>query len=548
MAEERVQRKLAAILAADVVGYSRLMGNEESATLLSLKRFLKELIEPTVSSYRGRIVKLMGDGILVEFSSVVDAVECAVSIQQGAVKLNADLPDDRHLRFRVGINLGDVIIDGDDLYGDGVNVAARLEGLAEAGGICISGPAYDQVRDKLDIHFSDLGEQQLKNINRPVQIYGVDLDFGDPSDSSTVPKVKSSPTLSSKPSIAVLPFANLSGDPEQEYFSDGVSEDIITLLSAWRVFPVVARQSSFAYKGQSQDVRTIATDLGARYLIQGSIRKGGQRIRVSAQLIDADNGHHLWADKYDGTVDDVFEIQDEITRQIVSVVEPEIEKAEIIRGAAKRTANLGAWDYYLRGRELLQKTTEPENLKARIMFEKAIEIDPDYSDAWAGISHVHQRDILLEVTKNRQQSEQFAIDAAQKAVALDQSSSLAHYALGSAYIWANQHQLSVVETRIAVELNPSNSHAWLALGNRLDIVGEAEEGISLLEKSLKLHPKDAHGHVYFGQLARAYIVSGSYERALNCLNRSILRRPDYAHTYHLLAICLGHLGRIDEAR
>lgn len=351
-----------------------------------------------------------------------------------------------------------------------------------------------------------------------------------------------------RPAIAVLPFANLSGDPKQEYFSDGLSEDIIILLSAWRSFPVVARNSSFAYKGRLLNIRQIAQELSVRYVIEGSVRKSGDRIRVAAQLVGADTGHHIWADRFDGALDDIFEIQDEITRRIVSSVEPQMERAERNRAAMKRAANLSAWDYYLRGRELLHRVTPQDNAEARAMFEKAIALDPDYSDAHAGLSYTYQRDILLEVVEDRAAWEQKALDAARRAVVLDDASSVAHHALSGAYIWRNEHAAAIAETRIAAELNPSNAHARLALGNRLDIIGEADEGIPLLEKALQLHPRDPHSHIYFAQLARAYINARDYQKALGCLQESIRRNPDHPHSWHVMAICLGHLGRVDEAR
>jgi adenylate cyclase len=541
MAEERVQRRLAAILAADMVGYSRLMEADESGTIARQKLHRQELIDPKFAEHQGRIVKTTGDGLLVEFASAVDAVQCAVEVQKAMEKREADVPEDRRIRYRVGINLGDVVIDGDDILGDGVNVAARLEGLSEPGGVCVSGTVHEHVGGKIDFGFENLGEQQLKNIAKPVQAYRVAFER---SRSVT----NTDTFLFKKPAIAVLPFDNLSGDPEQEYFSDGLSEDIITLLSAWRSFPVIARNSTFAFKGRSRDVRQIGKELSARYVLEGSVRKAGKKVRVTAQLIDAETGHHLWAEKFDGALDDIFEIQDEITWRIVSSVEPQIEAAERHKAETKRASNLSAWDYYLRGRDLAYRTTPTDNTEARAMYEKAIELDPSYADAYAGLSYTYQRDIFLEIAKDRAASEQKALEAAQRAVALDNSSSVAHLALSGAYIWLNQHELAIAETRTAAELNPSNTHARLALGNRLDIVGASDEGIPLLEKALQLNPRDVSSHIYFGQLARAYINARHYDKALDCLREAVRRKPNHPHTYHLLAICLGHLGRIEDAQ
>lgn len=345
----------------------------------------------------------------------------------------------------------------------------------------------------------------------------------------------------------MLPFDNLSGDADQDYFSDGLSEDIITLLSAWRCFPVIARNSSFAFKKRSRDIRAIARELAARYVIEGSVRKFGNRVRVTAQLIDAESGHHIWAKKFDCALQDIFDVQDEITQEIVGSVEPEMERAELRKATTARAASLSAWDLFLQGRELLHRLTPDENARARALFERATELDPYYSDAFAGLSLTYQRDILFDVAEDRAAWETKALASARRAVALDNESAYAHYALGSAHIWANQHAASIAETRMAVQLNPSNTVAWLALANRLDIVGD-KEGMPLLEKTLQRNPRDPHNHIYYGQLGRAYINARDYEKALACLREAVRLNPDYANTYHVLAICLGHLGRIDEAR
>jgi adenylate cyclase len=545
-----MQRRLAAILAADVAGYSRLMGTDEEGTLAQLKACRKAVFDPKIAEHRGRIVKTTGDGMLVEFASAVDAARCAMEVQLGMVEQNATVPPAQRIEFRVGIHVGDIIVDDSDIFGDGVNIAARLEGIAEAGGVCISDDAQRQIRGKVDTAFEDMGPQSLKNITEPMRAWRLRMNA---SGSVAAPieylvENKQALALRDKPSIAVLPFENMCGDPEQEYFSDGLSEDIITLLSAWRSFPVIARNSSFAFKRQSRDIRMIARELSARYIIEGSVRKSGNRVRVTAQLIDADSGHHLWAKKFDDAIDDVFVLQDEITRQIVSSVEPEMEKAELRKSETKRSSSLDAWDYFLRGRAFLYQLTPDDVIQARVMFERAIELDPQYSDAWAGLSWTYQREILFEVVENRRAWEEQALKAARRAVALDEGSSFAHLALSGAFMWSNQHEQAIAETRMAVELNPSNVPAWLALGNRLDIVGQHEEGIALVEKSLRLNAHDPHNHIYYAQLGRAYINARKCEIALRYLRESIRLKPDYANTYHVLAICLGHLGRVDEAR
>jgi adenylate cyclase len=544
MVDQRARRRLAAILAADIVGYSRLMEADEAGTLAALKSQRKDVLTPLVAKHRGRVFKVAGDGVLVEFASAVSAVQCAVDLQQAMSVANRDVEDDRRIVLRIGLNLGDVMVEGGDLYGDGVNIAARLESIAEPGGICLSAMVHQNVKSKVKVGFEDLGEQKLRNIAEPVRAFRVDL----PTSSSPASGVPQAPPPSNKPSIAVLPFANLSHDSEQDYFADGLTEDIITLLSAWRSFPIVARNSSFAFKQQSRDVRLIARELSARYVLEGSVRRSAQQVRVTAQLTDAELGHHIWARKFEGALDEIFALQDEITLQIVTSVEPELEKAELRKIQTKRPASMGAWDFHLRGREHLHAMTPIANQQARVMFEHAIELDPKYADAVAGLSIAYQRDLLFEAADDRLAWEEKALDLARRAVALDSESAVAHYALSGAFIWSNQHAHSIAEAQVAVELNPSDTAAWLALGNRLDIVGKSEEGISILERTLQRNPRDPHNHTYYGQLARAYINARDYEKALGLLNEAVRLRPDFPNTHHLLAICLGHLDKTEEAR
>ncbi len=365
MAEPRAERRLAAILAADVAGYSRLMGADEEGTLAALKAHRRELVDPTIAEHRGRIVKTTGDGLLAEFASVVDAVRCAVAIQEGMAERDAAVPEDRRIAFRIGVNLGDIIIDEDDIYGDGVNVAARLEGLAEPGGICIGRAARDQVRDRLDLDLEDIGEQAVKNIARPVRVFRVKL----PAPEAEAPAALALPD---KPSIAVLAFANMSGDPEQEYFADGIAEDIITALSRFRWFFVIARNSSFTYKGQAVDVKQVARELGVQYVLEGSVRKAGNRVRITAQLIDALTGRHVWAERYDRDLTDIFAVQDEITETIAGAVAPSFVSAEARRAERKRPEDLDAWDLALKGNWHLAQSGR-ENVAAAVsLFEAAI--------------------------------------------------------------------------------------------------------------------------------------------------------------------------------
>jgi adenylate cyclase len=364
-----VSRKLAAILAADIAGYSRLMGADEEGTLERLKAHRRELIDPKIAEHHGRIVKTTGDGMLVEFASVVDAVRCAVEVQECMVERNADLASDQRITFRVGINLGDIIIDGDDIHGDGVNIAARLEAMAEPGMVCLSAAAWEQVRGKVPFGADDLGEHQLRNIERPVRVFRIT------SGASAMATRKPLP-LPDKPSVAVLPFANLSGDPEQEYFADGMVEDIITALSRYRWLFVIARNSSFTYKGRAVDLKQVARELGVRYVLEGSVRKAASRVRIAGQLIDGSTGAHLWADRFEGALEDIFDLQDRVTASVVGAIAPRLEQAEIERAKRKPTENLDAYDYFLRGTASLHLFTRDSLLEARSLYQRATELDP----------------------------------------------------------------------------------------------------------------------------------------------------------------------------
>src|SRR5579864_3950530 len=380
MASDPVKRKLAAILAADIAGYSRLMGADEEGTLTRLKAYRGELIDPKNKQHRGRIVKTTGDGILMEFPSVVDAVRCAIEVQQGMLERNAQVPEDKRIEFRVGINLGDVMVEGRDLYGDGVNIAARLEALADPGGICISETVLNHARDKVAFEVEDAGEQSLKNIARPVHVYRIIVS---PSRSQAAPRSQDRKlALPDKPSIAVLPFQNMSGDPEQEYFADGIVEEIITALTRFRQLFVIARNSSFAYKGKSPDIRQVGRELGVRYVLEGSVRKAANRLRITGQLIDAATGTHLWADRFEGGLEEVFELQDQVTANVVGAIAPTVQQAEIERAKRKATGSLDAYDYYLRGIANVHLSGKEANAEALRLFYKATELDPDFATAY----------------------------------------------------------------------------------------------------------------------------------------------------------------------
>ncbi len=543
MDPERLPRKLAAILHADVAGYSRLTGRDEDLTHLTLREHLDRLAA-VAHGHGGQVVHYAGDAVLVRFAAAVDAVVCAEAVQRELAASNAALPEARRVRFRIGVNLGDVIEDRGDIYGDGVNVAARLESLAEPGGICISGTVYDAIGGRLPLPFEYTGEQWVKNIDRPVRVYRARLEA--PHDAMPIPG--SPPALEERPTIAVLPFHNTSGDPAQEYFADGLTEDIITALCLWRSFPVVARNSSFAYKGRSMDVRQVAAELGSRYVLEGGVRKRGDRLRITAELVDAGLGHHVWAQRFDRRLEDVFDIQDEIAQRIATTLVPELERAEYGRSVNKRTESLTAWDLYLQGMVAINELTPQGTARARECFQRAVDLDPRYCQAWAGLALSHERDLLLEVAQERAPVVEKAFAAARRAVALDESSYLAHLVLGTAYLWDNQHEAAIAETEHAHRLNPNDAYVCLALGNKLDVTGRSREGIPQLERALALNPQDPHVHMYMCFLARAYVNARRYEEALSWARRAAQRHPGYAQAHYMMAVCLGHLGRREEAR
>ena len=527
------QRRLSAILAADVAGYTRLVEQDTDGTVVAWQSARSETIDPAIAEHSGRIVKHTGDGFLAEFATVQDAVACAVIMQMGLSASSLD--------FRMGINLGDVIDDGEDIHGEGVNIAARLEAIAEPGGICVSGDVYNQVRNRLDLTFDDLGDKEVKHVSWPVRVFAIRLPGGgEPAHVEL--------TIPEKPSIAVLPFDNMSGDPEQEYFSDGLTEDIITALGLWRSFPVIARNSTFAYKGKSPGVRILASELGARYILEGSVRKSGNRLRISAQLIDATNGLHVWAEKFDRELTDIFELQDEIVQRIAATIEPELERAEQKRSVVRKLQDLDAWDYYQRGMSCLYEYSKEGNERARKMFQHALTRDPDYSQAISGLAYTHHRDLAMEVADDREASIAKCLEAARRGVALDPVSSFARVVLAQAHIWPDQHDLAIAEAEMALELNPNSAHAHLVLGSFLDSAGNSEDGIRKIEKGLELNPQDPRKHNFLTLLARAYLNARRYEEAVRQAQKALHHHPRYPNANYILAASLGHLDRQTEAR
>ena len=534
MAEARVERRLAAILAADVAGYSRLMGVDEEGTLAALKADRREIIDPKIAEHRGRIVKTTGDGALVEFASAVDAVRCAMEIQRAMAERNAAVPEDRRVEFRIGINVGDIIIDEGDIYGDGVNIAARVETLASPGAICLSENAYQQMKGKLTLDVSDMGEQQLKNIAQPVRVYRVRLDGA----TATV-----APTLPDKPSIAVLPFANMSGDPEQEYFADGISEDIITGLSKLRWFFVIARNSSFTYKGKAVDVKRVARELGVRYVLEGSVRKGGNRVRITAQLIDAATNNHIWADRYDGELTDVFALQDEITKKVVAAIEPRLLEAEGIRSQNRSRDDLGAWEMVIQANSLFWRLTKTENEAAIALLKRAVERYPDYAPAHSMLAFM----MLVSGHLGWSVEEQAAALAA-RAAALDDNDPWAHLALGYAAFVRRQTSVATAEFRRAIALNPNFAAAYGYLGWALAFDGQSDQAISHLEEAIRMSPHDPQNAVFNAGFAAAHYLAGRYAKAVEYSSTAVQQRSAFTAGYRIHCASLAQNGQSDEAR
>lgn len=541
MAEERVQRRLAAILAADVAGYSRLMGADEEGTLSALKAHRRELIDPAIAAQGGRIVKTTGDGALVEFSSVVDAVRCAVDIQRAMAQRNAAIPGDRRIVFRIGVNVGDIIIDGDDIYGDGVNVAARLEALAEPGGICIGRAARDQVRDRLDIALEDLGEQSVKNIARPVRVFRVRVEAPAASTPAMTP-----PDSTERSSIAVLPFANMSGDPEQEYFSDGITEDIITDLSKVSALFVIARNSSFTYKGRAVKVPEVCRELGVAHVLEGSVRKAGNRVRVTAQLIDGTTGGHIWAERYDRDLADVFAVQDELTHEIVGALKIHLTESERNRLRPRTSISPEAYDLFLRGRELVWLHTRVEGLRGQALLRQAIALAPDFAKAHAILAFAHCHEFGNGWGDDPDESLRLARTLAEKAVSLAPDDAECHWALGVVLLWQREHDKSLKEGTKCIELEPSSTLGHAHHGLALVYAGRPTEALEVFAKMRRLDPHFPDIYLHF--IAQAHFNLEHYHDAEAHLRQRNERNPNSEMSRVLLASTLGHLGRFEEAR
>jgi adenylate cyclase len=545
--EDQVDRRLAAILAGDVAGYSRLMGVDELGTLRQLQMHRKELVDPKIAEHRGRIVKTTGDGMLVEFVSVVDAVRCAVEIARGMSERNAEVPADKRIEFRTGINVGDIISDGNDIFGDGVNVAARLETLAEPGGIMVSRAVYEQVRDKLNFGFEDMGEQTVKNIARPISVHRVSLQEPVPVNSTGPSGAIGKQEAFDRPSIAVLPFTNISGDPEQEYFADGISEDIVTGLSRLRWFFVIARNSSFVYKGKAVDIKRAARELGVRYVLEGSVRRGGNRVRITAQLIDASTGNHIWADRYDGELTDVFELQDEITRKVVAAIEPKLLEAEAARSHARSPEDMGAWDLVMQANSVFWRMTRADVDATIAILRKAVQRYPDYAPAQSMLAFA----LLFRAIATgafRGQDLPDALALASRAAELDDSDPWAHLALGWAALLRRRTEIAVEQYQRALDINPNFAAAHGHLGMAYALDDQSDKAVVHMEQAIRMSPHDPQTFLFNTNLAIAHYLSGRYAEAVVVGRKAVQQRPAFTPGLRIYSASLAQAGEIDEAR
>ena len=533
-------RRLAAILSADVKGYSRLMGEDDVATVRTLTSH-REMMTTLIGLHRGRVVDSPGDNLLAEFASVIDAVGCAVQLQEELKRRNADVPPARRMEFRIGINLGDVIVEEDRLYGDGVNIAARLESLADGGGICISGTVYDQVETKLAFRYDSMGEQAVKNIAKPVRVYRVLHGEGEeltPVHTTALP-------VPDKPSIAVLPFVNMSSDPEQEYFSDGITEDLITDLSKLSGLFVISRHSVLMYKGKAAKPAQVGAELGVRYLVEGSVRKAGTRVRITAQLIDVTTGYHRWAERYDRDVQDIFAVQDEVTRSIVSALEVTLTDNERSRLGRPLTNNVEAYDCYLRGLDLHERSTIETNELAQQLFAHAIALDPQFATAHAYLGWAHFAHWTMGWSHDPHTLD-LVQAAAEQAVALDPLLPVGHRLLGMVSLWKRHHDLAMVEVEQALALDPNDADTYASLGEICNFAGKPEETAPLIDTAMRLNPH--YPPRYLWCLGHSYYLRKRYDEAIATFKRAVARNPELVSANGFLAITYGEMGLTAEAK
>jgi len=589
--ERKVTRKLRAILSADVQGYSRLMGDDEVATVKTITEY-RETLSSLIAQYHGRVVDSPGDNVLAEFGSVVDAVQCAVEIQNILKAKNEDLPENRRMIFRIGVNLGDVIQEGDRIYGDGVNIAARIESLADGGGICISGTAYDHIENKLALGYNFIGEHSVKNIAKPVRVYKVPMDPKDvgkkragkswkkiaiaavgllilagaataiwnfyprlaPAPTEVASKKapapgspdETPPPVSEEPSIAVLPFANISGDPKEDYLSDGITEQIITALSKTPRMLVIARNSVFTYKGKPVMVQQVSKELGVRYVLEGSVQKSGDKLRITAQLIDAKTGNHLWSERYDRELRDIFSLQDEITVKVITALQVKLTEGEQARIYGRGTNNLDAYFKVLEGREQSSRFNKEGNAMARLLFEQAIALDPNYAMAYWRLSATHLADLILGSTKSPKGSLKQAEELVQKALALNGALAEAHALLGRVYLAKRQYEQAIAEGERAIAINPNSPIAQYALAFSLTRVGKYEEAIALYKKAMRSDPIPSTS--LLTMLGNTYILAGRYEDGISTLKKVLRRSPNNLWAHVGLAIGYSSSDREEEAR
>jgi adenylate cyclase len=542
-----VERRLAAILAADVVGYSRLMEVDEAGTLARLKTIRLELIDPAIAKCKGRIIKTTGDGMLVEFQSVTEALRCAVDFQERMARRNRDMPASRILVYRIGLNLGDVIAEGDDIFGDGVNIAARLESIAEPGGICISAAVRDQVGDRLEVAYQDLGEQQVKNISRPIRIFKVVLNgdaaaASDPASARAAAAAAAPAASPRKPSIAVLPFANMSGDSEQEFFADGLTEDIITELSRFRELLVISRNAVFVHKGKPVKAQEIAREFGVEYVVEGSVRKAADRVRVTVQLIDGETETHVWAERYDRKLADIFEIQDEVTSSIAATLFGRVEAARHDRVQRKRTDNMAAYEYVLTGKVLHHWSNREANAQAQHMLNRAIELDPNYAHAHAWKACVTGQAWLRGWCENRDATLEVILGALQTALSLDDNDADVHRILAALKLNFNEHDKATYHQERALNLNPNSDLIVVQQGELLTWLGRPAEGIEWIRRAMRLNPY--HPERFWSHLGRAQYTARLYADAIESFSK--LTAPD--HTHHaFLAASSAQLGNSTAA-
>ena len=555
--EPSTKRRLAAILAADIAGYSRLMGQDEAATVRDLKGHQAAIL-PLVGRYGGRIIDTAGDGILAEFPSVIGAIECAVEIQTVMAARNANVPEHRRMLFRIGINIGDVIHDETRIYGDGINVAARLEALAEPASVLVSGAVHDQVRDRLGLAFEDLGERELKNIARPVHVYRVRMSAEPkaapaPGAALPLPDKPSIAVLSGKtteaPSIAVLPFANLSNDPDQEYFADGMVEDIITALSRFKWLAVIARNSTFAYKGRAVDVRQVATELSVRYVLEGSVRKAARRVRITGQLIEATTGTHLWAERFDGDLEDIFDLQDNITEAVVGAIEPRIRKAEIERSRRKRPENLDAYDLYLRALPHVYAMRPDDNSEALHVLEQAISLDPGFASALAYAAWCYEQRVVRGWPTAREGDVENGVKLARAAIATGSDDANAIVTAGFVLVMLGRdYDTGLAAVQRALDINRNSAIVLILSGWANNFAGDLDEALTSFQRAQRLSPSDSGAFFFVTGAAMSHLLSGRYAEAAEVAARSAATYADWDTTFWVLAPAYAHLDQIDKAR